>query len=131
MNKKRNLLVMLVSLLALSLALIGCSTDSDDGVLTNTIWDSSFKDTDGTVIKAVLAFSGANAYLLSLNIKTVYGESLSPSQSGTYILANNTITLTATSPSDIFTDPGTLNGTISMHLGLKGEGDGDFTFTKR
>jgi hypothetical protein len=31
MNKKLNLLVMLVSLLALSLAIIGCPTDSDDG----------------------------------------------------------------------------------------------------
>jgi hypothetical protein len=86
------------------------------------------------VITAVLSFSGANAYSLILNIDIGFGPPHPVSQIGTYTLEDNTITLTATSPNGIFTDPGTLNGTsISMHLGFSmgGQGgSGDFTFTK-
>jgi hypothetical protein len=105
------------------------------GGLTNTTWDSSFTDTDGTVITAELSFSGANAYSLTLNIDIGYGMTFPVLQSGTYTLAGSTITLKATSPNGISTNPGTLNGnTISMHIGFSMDGEGgsgDFTFTKK
>jgi hypothetical protein len=105
--------------------------------LANTTWQGVYNGSDGTIITATLSFSGTNAYTLGLNINIVdIGMVLTPSQTGTYTLTDDQITLTPTPglTDGIFTETGTLNGnTISMLIGINNYGkheDGVFTLTK-
>jgi hypothetical protein len=98
------------------------SDDDDDGTsgdLANTIWVAPpYTGSDGTVITATLSFSTGNTYNLSLNIE-IGGPypTINPTQSGTYTLIGETITLTKNQADNpIYSDPGTLQGnTISKN----------------
>jgi hypothetical protein len=106
--------------------------------LANTTRRDIYNDSsDGTVITATLSFSGANAYTLGVKIDIVeINMSFTPSQTGTYTLTDNKITLTPAqgSTGGIFTETGTLSGnTISMLIGIdmyNQHEEGVFTLTK-